>query len=57
MLEQKLIAAGEDDRLRPTREGEAVLGECAERRQEVRAQIHAGITDEEYVTPSRSSSG
>ncbi|WP_327681038.1 MarR family winged helix-turn-helix transcriptional regulator [Streptomyces sp. NBC_00467] len=49
LMGRELVALGEDGLLHNTPEGEALRAKAAVRQQGVRAKIHDGITDEEYV--------
>lgn len=50
LLDRRLVVADGDNRLRLTPEGEALRRRCAERQTAVRARIHDGIPDADYVT-------
>jgi MarR family transcriptional regulator, organic hydroperoxide resistance regulator len=50
LLDRKLITDDGGGRLRLTKEGDVVYRTCAERQTAMRAQVHDGIPDTEYVT-------
>lgn len=49
LRDRGLLTEGGDGRLRITDEGRALREEAAARQSKTRADIHAGITDEEYI--------
>ncbi|MEY7972321.1 MarR family winged helix-turn-helix transcriptional regulator [Saccharomonospora xinjiangensis] len=50
LVERGMLARGEDDRLRITDEGRALHQRAAETQRRNRGVVHAGISDEEYLT-------
>ncbi|WP_327236533.1 MarR family winged helix-turn-helix transcriptional regulator [Streptomyces sp. NBC_01317] len=50
LLDRGLITPDAGGRLHLTAEGEALFQECAAFQKTMRARVHTGITDEEYVT-------